>query len=171
MDPQTALLVTWLEQEGERYRQPFLLPRRAGDSTFRGWIHLWVCILGGILVAGLLVCWLIAAWRQALLVGAGPASLGDRNFRAGKSVTLQNVRVERIARPAKVGNRIKPWALTVRGQDFLLVCEFREEHAPRNIQVGDIVSISSAAGRDEQETMQVLLKDCTVIAGPIRADE
>ena len=166
MDHRTALLVAWLGAEGERHRQFFPLPRPARDPAWRGWVHVGVCVLGGALVGGLFVCWLAMAWQRA-----GPASLAERNFGMGGELTLPGARVEGIARPARAGRGTRPWTLTVRYRGVLVVCEFREGRVPRDIRVGDTVSIRSAAGRDERETGPVLLKDCEVIEGPSRAKE
>jgi hypothetical protein len=68
MDDRKALLVAWLEGEGERQCRPLLPPPRAKDLSLRGWVQVGVCALGGGLVATLLVCWLARCRYQALLL-------------------------------------------------------------------------------------------------------
>jgi hypothetical protein len=64
MDDRTALLLAWLEGEGERQRRPVLPPPQANDPTLRAWVQVGVCTLGGALAAALFVCWLAAAWEK-----------------------------------------------------------------------------------------------------------
>ena len=65
MDDRRALLVAWLEGEGERQRRPLLPPPQANDPTLRGWVQVGVCALGGALASALFVCWLTTGWHQA----------------------------------------------------------------------------------------------------------
>jgi hypothetical protein len=65
VDDRTALLLAWLEGEGERQRRPILPPPQAKDPALRGWVQVGVCALGGALAAALFVCWLYKAWVQA----------------------------------------------------------------------------------------------------------
>ena len=68
MDDRRALLVAWLEGEGERQRRPVLPPPQAKDPSLRGWVQVGVCALGGTLAAALFVCWLATGWDQAMRV-------------------------------------------------------------------------------------------------------
>src|SRR6185437_4288468 len=68
MDDRTALLLAWLEGEGERQRRPVLPPPQAKDPDLRGWIQVGVCAVGGALTAGLFVCWVVKGWRRAAQV-------------------------------------------------------------------------------------------------------
>jgi hypothetical protein len=68
MNDQTALLLAWLEGEGERRRRPILPPPRAKDPALRGWVQVGVCALGGTLAAALFVCWLGTGWQRAMWV-------------------------------------------------------------------------------------------------------
>jgi hypothetical protein len=68
MDDRTAMLLAWLEGEGERQRRPILPPPRAKDPSKRGWVQVGVCVLGGTLAAALFVCWLGTAWERAMRV-------------------------------------------------------------------------------------------------------
>lgn len=58
----TALLLAWLEGEGERQRRPILPPPRARDPALRGWVQVGVCAVVGAVAAALFVCWLAPAW-------------------------------------------------------------------------------------------------------------
>src|SRR5262249_51103599 len=53
-----ALILAWLEEEGERQRRPVQLPPTAQRPIPRGLVHVGVCALAGALVAALLLCWL-----------------------------------------------------------------------------------------------------------------
>lgn len=61
MDDRTALLLAWLEGEGERQRRPILPPPRARDPALRGWVQVGVCAVVGAVAAALFVCWLAPA--------------------------------------------------------------------------------------------------------------
>jgi hypothetical protein len=58
MDDRTALLLAWLEGEGERQRRPVWLPPQANDPDLRGWIQVGIGALAGALAAALFLCWL-----------------------------------------------------------------------------------------------------------------
>lgn len=66
MDDRTALLLAWLEGEGERQRRPVLPAPQAKDPDLRGWVQVGVCVLGGALAAALFVCWLTTARELAV---------------------------------------------------------------------------------------------------------
>jgi hypothetical protein len=66
----TALLIEWLEGEGERQRSPIQLPPQVGDPSLRGWVHVAVCTLGGVLATALFVCWLDTVWGQSVKAAA-----------------------------------------------------------------------------------------------------
>lgn len=68
MDDRTALLLEWLEGEGERQRRPILPPPKAKDPALRGWVQVGICALGAALAAGLFVCWLATAWDLEMRV-------------------------------------------------------------------------------------------------------
>ncbi|HEV3261908.1 MAG TPA: hypothetical protein VG013_33970 [Gemmataceae bacterium] len=68
MDDRRALLVAWVEGEGERQRRPVLPPAQSKDLAVRGWVQVGVCALGGALASALFVCWLATAWHQAMRV-------------------------------------------------------------------------------------------------------
>ena len=68
MDDRTALLLAWLEGEGERQRRPVLPPPQAKDPALRGWVQVGVCTLGGALAVALFVCWLAEECRQEMRV-------------------------------------------------------------------------------------------------------
>jgi hypothetical protein len=70
VDDRTALLLAWLEGEGERQRRPFFPPPQAKDPALRGWVQVGVSALGATLAAALFVCWLATAWEQAIRVAA-----------------------------------------------------------------------------------------------------
>ncbi len=65
MDDRTALVLAWLEGEGERQRRPILPPPQSRDPALRGWVQAGVCAVGGALAAALFVCWLVQGWHQA----------------------------------------------------------------------------------------------------------
>jgi hypothetical protein len=56
---QKALLMAWLEGEGERQRRRLLLTSPAKDLSPRGWVQVGVCALLGTVTVGLLACWLV----------------------------------------------------------------------------------------------------------------
>ena len=60
-----ALLMAWLEEEGERLRRPFLLTSPAKDLSLRGWVQVGICAFLGTLTVAILACWLITAWDRA----------------------------------------------------------------------------------------------------------
>jgi hypothetical protein len=68
MDDRTALLLAWLEGEGERQRRPILPPPQAKDPALRGWVQVGVCALAVTLAAALFVCWLGTGWQRAMWV-------------------------------------------------------------------------------------------------------
>jgi hypothetical protein len=163
VDHRTGPLVAWLEGEGERQQRKTPLPPRVGDSARRGWVQVWVGVLGGTLAAGLFVCWLGMAWRVAEQVGAAPAWLTIRTSVLDSLVkTLEGVRVEEVVRDVKPGAP-GPLTLIVRHRGVLLPCEFREEKAPREVRVGDSVTIRYAKIRVEKERHRVVLEDCYVV--------
>src|SRR5262249_54947312 len=118
MDHRIALVLAWLEGEGERRRHRFPLPPRVGDPAVRGWAHVGVCVLAGTLAAGLFVCWLARAWHVAGIPSR-------RSFAVGGAMTLEGARVEAIARDVKAG-RPAPLTLIVRHGGWLMACEFRK---------------------------------------------
>jgi hypothetical protein len=65
MDDRSALLLWWLEGEGERQRRPILPPPQAKDLAVRGWVQVALCAAGGTLAAALFVCWLATGWDQS----------------------------------------------------------------------------------------------------------
>ncbi len=65
MDDRKALMLAWLEEEGERQRRPVRPLPQANDPAIRGWVQVGVCGLGGALVFALLVCWLLTARQRA----------------------------------------------------------------------------------------------------------
>jgi hypothetical protein len=64
MDERKELVMSWLEEEGERERQrrPVMVPLRFQDPVVRGWVHVGVCALVGALVLVIFLCWLADAW-------------------------------------------------------------------------------------------------------------
>lgn len=68
MDDRTALLLAWLEGEGERQRRPILPPPRAKDPALSGWVQVGVCALVGAVAAALFVCWLAPTWDKEMRV-------------------------------------------------------------------------------------------------------
>lgn len=68
MDDRKALLLAWLEGEGERQRRPVLLLTQANDPALRGRVHVGICALGAALLAALFVCWLHTGWNRAMQV-------------------------------------------------------------------------------------------------------
>jgi hypothetical protein len=167
----TALLMTWLEEEGQRRRRRFPLPSRVGDPAVRGWVHVAVCLLGGTLAAGLFLCWLARTWEGAIRVGAGAAMMASERGERSMSIKLEGVRVEGISWQIKGPGARRTLYLMVRYKDLLLECEFAEEKAPLGIWVGDSVTILSASGRDEQDRERALLKDCELLDGPISPEQ
>jgi hypothetical protein len=155
------LLVAWVE--GERQRRRFPLPRRIGDPALRGWVHVVVCVVGGILVVGLCLCLQAEAWHRA-------GRMFRREF-VGCPVTVEGVRVGMIARHVKADGGTGPLTLIVWSNGLLMACEFSEEKAPEDIRVGDTINIRSAAGWRDEEWDRILLKDCEVIGGPSRPEE
>jgi hypothetical protein len=166
VDHRTGLLVAWVEGEGERRQRPFSLPPQLGDSSLRGVVQVGLCVLLVALSARLFVSWRGPAWHRAGQLGAGSGWLAVRDFRADWPTTVRDVRVDGIVRGGKAGGG--PLTLIGSHRGLLLVCEFREENAPRDIRVGDTVSIWSASGRVEEEMDRVLLQDCAVVEGPRR---
>lgn len=65
MADRSALLMTWLEGEGERQRRPLLLTSAAKDPSLRGWVQVAVCALAGVFAVAILPCWLVTAWEQS----------------------------------------------------------------------------------------------------------
>ena len=161
---QTSLLMEWLEGEGERQRRPFPLPPQVGDSTVRGWVHVVVCVLGGVLTTGLLICWLDRTWLLASQVGTGPAWLAKRRFAVGQPMILKGVRVERIIQDFGADGAWRFQALIVQHRDLSIFCEFGEKNAIRHVRVGDIISIWSTTGPVEEASIpMLLLTDCQII--------
>jgi hypothetical protein len=78
-------------------------------------------------------------------------------------MTLAGVRVEGIGRGAPAGGDPAPLTLSVRHGGLLIPCEFREAKAPRDVQVGDVVTVRCAGWRAEGETEPVLLRDCELV--------
>jgi hypothetical protein len=68
MDDRRALMLEWLEGEGERQRRPVLPLPQAKDPALRGWVQVGVCGLVGTLVTAILVCLLTRAREQAMRV-------------------------------------------------------------------------------------------------------
>ncbi len=68
MDDRKALMLAWLEQEGERLRRPVPPLPQAKDPAIRGWVQVGVCGLGGALIIALLVCWVATARQRAMRV-------------------------------------------------------------------------------------------------------
>ena len=164
MDTWSELLLAWLEGEGERQKRQTPLPPRVGDPAVRGWVHVGVGVLGGTLAAGLFVCWLVR-------MGAGTARMAQRSFGVGRIVTLEGVPVERIAWDVEAQDWLGPRILIVRYKGRLLVCEFRKETAPRDVRVGDVVTIRSATGLVEERGGRSLLGDCEVVEWVFRPKE
>src|SRR5262245_37720035 len=110
---QAALLMEWLEGEGERQRRPTPLPRRVGDPAVRGWVHVGVCVLGGVVAAGVFHCWLGLAWDRAARVGSGLPWLKKPRFAVGQPMTLEGARVELVVQGFEASGGRKPWAVIV----------------------------------------------------------
>ncbi len=161
MDLRTRLLLAWLEGEGERRRRKLPLPPVVGDAPARGWPHLSVCVLGGVLAAGLFVCWLAKARHESGL-DARRADAANRFLRAGTAITLADVRVEGIDRGIKGARSRSPVTLFLNKNGLLIVCEFRAENAPRNVGAGDTVTVRASA-RDEGQPDCVLFRDCEIV--------
>jgi hypothetical protein len=151
----------WLEEEGARQRRKASLPPEVGYAAWYGRVQVGACVLSGALAAGLFVSWLGVAGHLAYRVGV----LGG-STRASAGMTLAGARVVGIARAAKPGGGAAPVTLLVRHGGVLIPCEFRAESAPREVRVGDVVSIWSRAGREEERTASVLLKDCELVLRP-----
>jgi hypothetical protein len=150
-------LLGWLEGEGERRRRKLPLPLVVGDAPARGWPHFWVCVLTGTLSAGLFVCWLVKA-RQQSGWRAREASVASRTLQTGTVITLADVRVEAIERGS---GRRPPVFLSVNNKGLSIVCEFWQENVPRDVAVGDIVTVRASA-RDDGQTDRILFKDCEI---------
>jgi len=161
VDRRARLVMLWLEEEGARRRRKAALPPEVGYAAWHGWIRVGACVLWGALAAGLFVCWVAESWRLAYRVDV----LGG-SARAGAGMTLSGARVVEVARAAKPGGAAPAVTLLVRHGGLLIPCEFRAENAPRGVRVGDVVSIWSRAGRAEEETAPVLLKDCELLLWP-----
>src|SRR5262249_26174311 len=145
-------------------RRRTLLPPMVGDPAVRGWIQVGVCVLTGILATGVFLCWLVKVWGLA----GYPARLSKESFGVGRAVILQGVRVERIAWGVGAGGRPAPLTLIVSQRGLVAVCEFQGEKAPREVRLGDIISIRSARGPSEEMMYGVLLTDCEMVEEPRR---
>jgi hypothetical protein len=88
MDDRAALLLAWLEGEGERQRRPVLPPPQVKYPDLRGWVQVGVCAFAGALTAALFICWLTMAGERAIRV-----------------TTMEQLRVEGILRAAGDPNR------------------------------------------------------------------
>jgi hypothetical protein len=97
--------------------------------------------------------------------------MAQRNFGVGWIVTLEGVPVERIAWDVEAQDWFGPRILIVRYKGRLLVCEFRKEAAPRDVRVGDVVTIRSATGLVEERRGRLLLGDCEVVEWVFRPKE
>jgi hypothetical protein len=100
MDDRSALLLAWLEGEGERQRRPALPAPQAKDPAVRGWVHVGLCAFGGTITAALFVCWLATGWDQAKRVAF-----------------VEELRLEYFLREAGDPNR--PASLPARPRDVL----------------------------------------------------
>jgi hypothetical protein len=159
MDHRMGLLMAWLEGEGERGRRHSLLPPLVGDPAVRGWVQVGVCVLTAILATGVFLCWLVKVWNLA----GHSAQLSKQTFGVERVVTLPGVRVERIAWGVGAGGRPAPLTLIVSHRGLLAVCEFQGEKAPREVRVGDTVSIRGTRGRFEEAMGCELLTDCEMV--------
>jgi hypothetical protein len=105
------------------------------------------------MAAGLSICWL----------GAAPARVAERGFGAGAGMTLETVSVEGTAPGPRTDGAPEALTLTVRHGGLLIPCEFRGAKAPRDVQVGDVVTVRRAGWRAEGEADPVLLRDCELV--------
>jgi hypothetical protein len=151
MAHQTDLLTEWLEGEGERQRRWTPLPPRVGDPAVRGWVHVGICVLIGILTARLLG------------FPGRPNPFETTNFRVGQPTILAGVRVERIDRDVQLGGGPGPLTLVVTRGRWIGLCRFRKEKAPRDVRVGDIVNLRGVIERIEEDRDRVVLKACEVV--------
>lgn len=91
MDDRKALLMAWLEEEGERQRRLVLPLTAAKDPEPRGWVQVGVCVIGGALTVAILICW-----------------LGPGRDRVGRLAVMERLRGEGI-RGAAGDPNLSPW--------------------------------------------------------------
>ncbi len=162
MDRRARLVMLWLEEEGARRRRKAPPRPEVGYAAWHGWAKVGAYVLCGALASGLFVCWRAEAWDRAYRVGI------MERFRVPAGMTLADARVVAVARAAEPSRGAPALTLTVRHGGLLVPCEFRAESAPRNVRVGDIVSVWGRKGRVEEGTAPVLLKDCELALWPRR---
>jgi hypothetical protein len=162
MDDRMGLLMAWLGEEGERQRRRIPLPPQVGDRDLRGWVQVGVCALTGIVVLGVLTCWLGPAWDLA----GRSARLSEGSFGWERGITLQCARVEKVAWGAGTGGRSAALILIVSQRGLLALCEFQVEKVPRQVRVGETISIRGHQGRLEETISTILVTDCEMVEEP-----
>jgi hypothetical protein len=123
-------------------------------------------VLLGTILAGLFVCWLgvghCMSSRSQRLVGVFPGQ---------RAVFLDRVQVTGILHEVKADDGTGFLTLIGIYHGVSVVCKCRSAVEARGVGVGDVVSIHSRAGRDEEVTSSALLLDCEVVGWLVRAEE
>jgi hypothetical protein len=151
----SVLIQKQMTQEARKHR-PRQQPPRVDDDTARGWVQVGVGVAAVALSAGLFVCWLVLAWHRSGVV--------QSRFWVRRTMTVENVRIERISREIRTGGAPGVLSLMVTHRDQTVVCEFQPQTAPWTLQAGDTVSIRGTVRRAEPETGYLLLEGCKVLA-------
>ena len=81
MDDRKALLIAWLEDEGERHHRLVLPLSAPKDPEPRGWVQVGVCAIAGALTVAIFICWL-GPGRERVVRLAAMERLREEGFRS-----------------------------------------------------------------------------------------
>jgi hypothetical protein len=81
VDDRKALLMAWLQDEGERHHRLALPLSAAKDPEPRGWVQVGVCAIAGALTVAIFICWL-GPGRERVVRLAAMERLREEGFRS-----------------------------------------------------------------------------------------